>query len=473
MKPYLHPCILGLALILAGYLSAASKQPNILFILVDDLGWKDLGCYGHPLIETPNIDNLAARGMRFTNAYAACPICAPSRAAILTGKFPSNSGFVDNYISHTEGDVLKRTEARQFMKLKEVTLAEAFQQGGYQTGFVGKWHLSKGLEGSLPTDQGFDVNVAGSFWGHPHRGFFSPYGMPNLQDGPKGEYLPDRLTTEAIRVMGDFAKEENPWFLYMSYYTVHSPFHSKPEKTRKYAAKAKQKKVKLKNPAYSGMVESMDDNVGRLLNWLDKKDLLKDTIVIFTSDNGGMVKATTNQPLRSFKGDLYEGGIRVPCIIDWPGIIQPGLVSDVPVHGSDFYSTLLAMTGLPKRSEQHQDSVNLVPLLKGDGDFQRDPMVWHYPVGVPHIPHSKPGSVIRDGDWKFLRFYEDGREELYNLKDDIGETRNLLAAMPEKASQMKAQLDTILKAHNSAIPQAIPPKPKGHPRKKKTKVPAQ
>jgi len=186
-----------------------------------------------------------------------------------------------------------------------------------------------------------------------------------------------------------------------------------------------------------------------------------------------MVKATTNQPLRSFKGDLYEGGIRVPCIIDWPGIIQPGLVSDVPVHGADFYSTLLAMTGLPKRSEQHQDSVNLVPLLKGDGDFLRGPMVWHYPVGVPHIQHSKPGSVIRDGYWKFLRFYEDGREELYNLKDDIRESKNLLAAMPEKASQMKAQLDALLKGHDAVIPQAIPPKLQGHPRKKKTKVPAQ
>ena len=473
MKCYLKPITLSLALTLASLLSAASKQPNVLFILVDDLGWKDIGCYGHPLHETPNIDKLAEGGMRFTNAYAACPICAPSRAAILTGKFPSNTGFVDNYISEEKGKVLQRTKDRQFMELAEVTLAETFQKGGYQTGFIGKWHLSQGMEARLPTDQGFDLNVAGSFWGHPFRGFFSPYHLPNLDNGPKGEYLPDRLTSEAIRIMGDFAKEDQPWMLYMSYYTVHSPFHSKPEKTRKYAAKARLKKMALKNSAYAGMVESLDENVGRLLDWLENEKLRKDTIVIFTSDNGGMVKATTNQPLRSFKGDLYEGGIRVPCIIDWPGNTEPGSTSDIPVHGVDFYSTLLAMAGLSQQPKQHQDSLNLVPLLKGENDFCRGPMIWHYPVSVPHIPHSKPGSVIRDGDWKFLRFYEDGREELYNLKDDIGETKNLLTAMPEKATGMKAQLDAMLKAHDAVIPRAVPDKPKKPARKKKAKVPQQ
>ena len=283
------------------------------------------------------------------------------------------------------------------------------------------------MEPRLPTDQGFDVNVAGSFWGHPLKGYFSPYHMPNLEDGPKGEYLTDRLTSEAIRVMDDFSKQDKPWLLYMSYYTVHGPLHSKAEKTKKYAEKARQAKVKLKSPAYAGMVESLDENVGRMLDWLDEKGLRKNTIIIFTSDNGGMVRATDNRPLRSYKGDIYEGGIRVPCIIDWPGVIKPGSVSDTPVHGVDFYATLLAMTGLPQQPEHHEDSVNLVPLLKGDTDFERGPMVWHYPVGVPHIAHSKPGSVIRDGDWKYLRFYEDGREELYNLKDDIGETNNLAA----------------------------------------------
>ncbi|MCP4782996.1 MAG: sulfatase [Fuerstiella sp.] len=440
-------------------LDGTSRSPNVLFILVDDMGWRDLACYGHAIHKTPNIDALAARGMRFTNAYAACPICAPSRAAIMTGKFPSNTGFVDNYVSELNGETLQRSRDSQFLELEEVTVAEAFQASGYRTGFLGKWHLSQQMEPRQPTDQGFDVNIAGSFWGRPLKGFFSPYEMPNLKDGPKGEYLPDRLTTEAIKVMDSFAKADEPWLLYMSYYIVHSPFHSKPEKIRKYAEKARQSNVSLKNPAYGGMVESLDENVGRLLDWLDETGLRKDTIVVFTSDNGGMVKATENTPLRSYKGDLYEGGIRVPCIIDWPGTVQPGSASDTPVHGSDFYATLLAMVGLPQQPDNHQDSVNLVPLLKGDTDFKRGPMVWHYPVGVPHIPHSKPGSVIRDGDWKLLRFYEDGREELYNLKDDIGETKNLLASMPAKAAELKAQLDAVLKAHDATIPTAVPAKP--------------
>jgi arylsulfatase A-like enzyme len=445
-------------------------KPNVLFILVDDMGWRDLSCYGHEIHETPHIDKLASRGMRFTDAYAACPICAPSRAAIMTGKFPSNSGFVDNYLSVKKGKVLQRAKDKQFMKLKEVTLAEAFRQGGYQTGFLGKWHLSQGMEPRLPTDQGFDVNVAGSFWGRPLKGYFSPYQMPNLKDGPKGEYLPDRLTTEAIKLMDGFAKKDKPWFVYMSYYTVHGPFHSKQEKTRKYAEKARRDKIKLKSPAYAGMVDSLDENVGRMLDWLDKKGLRENTIVIFTFDNGGMVRATDNRPLRSYKGDIYEGGIRVPCIIDWPGVTKSGSVSDVPIHGTDFYATLLAMTGLPQQPENHQDSVNLVPLLKGDADFKRRPMIWHYPVGVPHIAHSKPGSVIRDGDWKFLRFYEDGREELYNLKKDIGESKNLVASMPKKATEMKTKLDAVLKAHDATIPTAVPPK-STRPKQKKVSEP--
>jgi arylsulfatase A-like enzyme len=257
------------------------------------------------------------------------------------------------------------------LKLDEVTLAEALKAGGYQTGFLGKWHLSKGMERRLPNDQGFDVNVAGSFWGHPLKGYFSPYHMPNLEDGPKGEYLTDRLTSEAIQVMDDFSKQDKPWLLYMSYYTVHGPLHSKAEKTRKYVEKARQKKVKLKSPAYAGMVESLDESIGRLLDWLDEKGLRKDTIIIFTSDNGGMVRATENRPLRSYKGDIYEGGIRVPCIIDWPGVTRRGSVSDTPVHGVDFYATLLAMTGLPQQPENHEDSVNLVPLQQLPGRLLR------------------------------------------------------------------------------------------------------
>ena len=453
----------------AAAVAAQTEKPNVLFILVDDMGWRDLACYGHEVHETPNIDGLASRGMRFTNAYAACPICAPSRAAIMTGKFPSNTGFVDNFASELNGSTLQRAEDRQFLKLEEVTVAETLKAGGYQTGFLGKWHLSGTNESRLPTDQGFDVNVAGGWWGHPRgrTGYFSPYNMFALENGPKGEYLTDRLTTEAIGVMDKFSKQDKPWLLYMSYYTVHGPLHSKKEKTKKYTAKAIQQKVQLKSAAYAGMVESLDENVGRMLDWLEEKNLRENTIVIFTSDNGGMVAATDNRPLRSFKGDIYEGGIRVPCIIDWPGVIEPGSVSDTPVSGVDFYSTLLAMTGLPQQGDTHEDSVNLVPLFKGDTDFNRGPLVWHYPVGVPHIAHSNPGSVIRDGDWKFLRFYQDGREELYNLRDDIGETKNLAASMPKKAAELKSHLDTLLQAHNAEIPIDVPAKPTRRPSKKK------
>ena len=265
------------AVLLLTFAASAADRPNVLFILVDDLGWRDLACYGHRLHETPNIDKLAERGMRFTNAYAACPICAPSRAAIMTGKFPSNTGFVDNYVSVSAGKTLQRSMQRQLLKLHEVTLAEALNSSGYQTGFIGKWHLSGTNDSHLPTDQGFDVNIAGGWWGHPRgrSGFFSPYNMFALENGPKREYLTDRLTSEAIEVMDEFSNQDKPWLLYMSYYTVHAPFHSKPEKTRKYAAKSRQSRVPLKNPAYGGMVESLDENVGRMLNWLDEKKLRK------------------------------------------------------------------------------------------------------------------------------------------------------------------------------------------------------
>ena len=445
-------------LVLSLALSAEDK-PNFLFILVDDMGWKDLGSYGNKIHETPNLDKLAKRGMRFTNAYAACPICGPSRAAIMTGRYPSTSGFVDNFVSETKGGVLQRTQERSHLELEAVTLAESLKTGGYQTGFVGKWHLTNNDETHLPTDQGFDVNIAGGWKGHPRDGFFSPYKLAHLKDGPKGEYLTDRLTTEAIGVLDRFSQKDAPWLLYVSYYTVHAPFHSKPEKTKKYAAK------KARNPKYGGMMESMDENIGRLLSRLDEKGLRENTIIFFTSDNGGHKPATDNSPLRGHKGDLYEGGIRVSCIAEGPGVAK-GQVSDTPIHGTDYYATLLELAGIEKKPEVAPDSVSLVPLLKGDAKFKRGPMFWHYPVAKPLTPLSEPGSVVRNGDWKYLYFYSDRRSELYNLKKDIGETTNLIAAMPKKADELKRQLDSVLKAHNAVIPDAIPANPQRKARKK-------
>ena len=440
--------------------ASADEPPNILFILVDDMGWRDLSCYGNEVFETPNLDKLARQGMRFTNAYAACPICGPSRAAIMTGKFPSTSGYVDNFVSETKGGILQRTQERSHLELDAVTIAESLKAGRYQTGFLGKWHLTNNDETHLPTDQGFDVNIAGGCKGHPHNGFFSPYKLAHLKDGPQGEYLTDRITTEAISVLEQFSKNDTPWFVYMSYYTVHAPFHSKPEKTKKYAAK------KARNPKYGGMIESMDENIGRMLSWLDQKGLRENTIIFFTSDNGGHKPATDKTPLRGHKGDLYEGGIRVSCIAEVPGVSK-GVVIDTPIHGTDYYATLLELAGIEKKPEAAPDSVSLVPLLKGDAKFKRGPMFWHYPVAKPLTPLSEPGSVVRDGDWKYLYFYSDRRSELYNLKDDIGETTNLIAAMPEKADELKRQLDSVLKVHNAVIPDAVPANPQRKARKKK------
>ena len=442
----------GVTAVLASKLLAAetTRRPsNVVFILADDLGWRDLGCYGHKIHETPHIDKLAADGMRFTNAYAACPVCSPTRASIMTGKYPSRTG-ITNWLP---GDNYKDTplpceRTAQFMKLEETTLAEALKAAGRQTAFVGKWHL--GEKPYYPQHQGFDVNVAGNHWGHPHKGYFSPYNMEHLENGPKGEYLTDRLTSEAIRVMEDFSRSDKPWLMYLSYYTVHAPFHAKAERVKKYAEKARQANVKL-NANYAAMVESLDENVGRIGRWLDEKGLRKDTIIIFTSDNGGFHAATHNRPLRGYKGELYEGGIRVPWIVQWPGVTKPGSVCKKPVISTDFYPTILEMTGQALRPEQHRDGVSLVPMLKGDPDFDRGAMIWHYPHYLPRH-HAKPGSAIRIGDWKLIQYYEDGRQEVYNLKSDIGESDNLAKRMPAKAAEMKGKLDEMLKEHGAKIP---------------------
>jgi arylsulfatase A len=440
--------------------SACTKEkeqdpPNLLFILVDDMGWRDLGCYGHKIHETPNIDRLAIQGMRFTDAYAACPVCGPTRASIMSGKYPSRTGFTFNWLPPDYIEFWNEGMPRNrpaFMKLEETTLAEALKAGDFRTAFVGKWHL--GEKPYYPQHQGFDINVAGNHWGHPHEGYFSPYQLEHIEDGPEGEYLTDRLTSEAIRVMEDFSQTEKPWLMYMSYYTVHAPFHAKAEKIRKYKDKAQQENVEL-NAEYAAMVESLDENVGRILRWLDEKGLREKTIIVFTSDNGGFHMATHNRPLRGYKGELYDGGIRVPWIIRWPGVTKPGSVCNKPVISTDLYPTILEMTGQSLRPEQHLDGVSLVPVLKGDEDFDRGPMVWHYPHYLPRH-HAEPGSAIRSGDWKLIHYYEDGRQELYNLKNDIGESDNLFGRMPEKVAEMKALLDAMLEEHHAKIPSPDP-----------------
>jgi arylsulfatase A-like enzyme len=433
MKPSLRSL---LSLFVAGALAAAAAHaapPNLVFVLVDDLGWTDLGCFGSTYYETPNIDRLASQGMRFTDAYSACTVCSPSRASIMTGQYPARLHITDWIDGHK----------RPFAKLKvpdwtmrlapEIpNLARTLKAAGYATACVGKWHL--GPPECWPDKQGFDLNAGGCDKGH-QPSYFSPYKIPTLKDGPDGEFLPERLTAEAVAFIE--ANRDRPFFLYLPHYAVHTPIDSKKEVREKYKAK-QDKSNPHRNPGYAALIESVDDSVGRLLAKLDELRLAENTVVVFTSDNGGLLGCTSNAPLRAGKGSAYEGGVRVPLIVRWPGAVKPGVVCSAPVVGADFFPTLLAMAGVPAPAGHAVDGESLVPLLKQSGAPARDALYWHYPHY--HPGGATPYGAVRSGDFRLVEFYEDGRVELYNLKDDIGETRDLAAAMPEKAAALRRQL---------------------------------
>ncbi|MEN6333319.1 MAG: sulfatase, partial [Phycisphaerales bacterium] len=421
------------------------RKPNFVFFLSDDLGWKDLGCYGSTFYETPNIDRLAAQGVRFTNAYAACPVCSPTRASIMTGKYPARLRTTD-YFGAPQPDTVGRhwtkdkpllpARYEDRLPLEEVTIAEALKEHGYATFFAGKWHL--GPEGYWPEDQGFDVNKGGCDRGGPYGGkkYFSPYDNPRLPDGPTGEHLPDRLASETCKFIE--ASKDRPFLAYLAFYSVHTPLMAREDLKAKYEQKAKQ--VKHEGPdwgkegdrqvrlvqdhaVYAGMVEAMDQAVGKVLDALDRLGLAKDTVVFFMSDNGGLSTSeghpTSNLPLRGGKGWLYEGGIREPLIVRWPGVTQAGSTCEEPVTSTDFYPTMLEMAGLPPKPEQHVDGRSVAPLLKRTGSQERRAFFWHY----PHYGNQggSPGGAVRVGDYKLIEFYEDSRVELYNLRDDLGE----------------------------------------------------
>jgi len=443
------------------------EKPNFVFILVDDLGWADLGCYGSTFHETPNIDQLAGESMRFTSAYAACPVCSPTRASIMTGKYPARTGVTDwitGRQSSNAGLPCDKLLAREFefeVKLEELTIAEAMKQAGYKTYFAGKWHLG---EDSIywPEHQGFDINKGGWSVGSPRGGYFSPYINPRLESGPEGECLTDRLTDESIHFLEDHTQE--PFFLYLSFYTVHNPQQGKPELVEKYKKKIESEgldpeamettdrewinyaspqgrfveRIQQGHPTYAAMIETLDTNVGRLMQKLKELELDKKTIVIFMSDNGGLSTSegspTSNLPLRGGKGWMYEGGIREPMFIKWPGSGSAGTLSDVPVTSTDFYPTILEMAEVELIPDQHLDGVSLAPLLSGKGDLADRPIFWHY----PHYSNQggKPGAAVRLGDYKLIEFFDPGLVELYNLADDIGETSNLAEEMSEKTEEM-------------------------------------
>jgi arylsulfatase A-like enzyme len=431
----------ALVLLILSTCLADVSRPNVVMILVDDLGWADLGCAGSSFYETPNIDRLARRGMRFTNAYAACPVCSPSRAAILSGKHPARLHLTDWLPGRGDrpSQMLLRPRIRQELPLEEITLAEVLRPDGFATASVGKWHL--GGPRFWPERQGFDVNVGGTETGSPPGGYFR-FQTPSLMALTDDEYLTDRLTDEAARFIQ--RHWDQPFFLYLAHYAVHIPLQAKPEIEAKYRAKAKDSS-RHGNPVYAAMIESLDEGIGNLIRALDDLKIADRTVVVFTSDNGGLsveegpnTPSTSNSPLRAGKGYLYEGGIRVPMIISGPCVARPGSVCDVPVSGLDLFPTVIAWAGEKPAHASSIDGESLVPLLKGDGTLQRDDLYWHY----PHYSNQggKPGGAIRKGDLKLIEWYEDGRIELYDLRRDIGEVQDLAAQRPEQATQLRARL---------------------------------
>jgi arylsulfatase A-like enzyme len=416
--------------------TTAERPPNIIHILIDDMGWTDLGCMGSDLYETPNIDRLAAQGLRFDNAYSACTVCSPTRAATMTGRYPARLHVTDwIHGSNRARAKLKIPEWTQFLPDAEVTLAEALKPAGYVSASVGKWHLGDGPE-HYPTTQGFDVNVAGYGAGSTPN-HFSPYKIPTLEDGPPGEYLTDRLTTEACRFI--VANRDRPFFLYLPHYTVHTPIQAKPALIEKYRQKIKPG-MRHTNATYAAMIESLDEGVGRLLSTLEAEGIAGRTIVVFTSDNGGLMQpgySTVNVPLRVGKGSAYEGGIRVPLIVKWPGVTPAGRVCHEPVLSIDFLPTYLEIAAAPRRDDV--DGRSLATLLRDpSARLDREAIYWHYPHY--HPGGATPYGAVRARDWKLIEFYEDNHVELYNLAADVGETKDLASALPERADALRVQL---------------------------------
>jgi arylsulfatase A-like enzyme len=439
--------------------AARTGQPNIVFFLADDLGQRDLGVYGSTFYETPHLDRLAAEGARFTDAYAACPVCSPTRASIITGQWPQRTGVTD-YIgaAQTPQEWKRNTKSlpapyTDRLALDAPTVAKSLKAAGYATFFAGKWHL--GPEGWWPENQGFDINMGGHDRGGPYGGkrYFSPYGNPRLSDGPEGEHLPDRLATEAVKFMG--ARRDRPFLIYFPFYSVHTPLMAREDLRRKYEEKRQrlglsaqwgrehERDVRLvqEHAVYAGMVEAMDLAVGKVLAALDELGLRENTLVIFTSDNGGLSTSegwpTSNLPLRGGKGWIYEGGIREPLIVRWPGVTRPGSIITTPVSSPDFFPTFLEAAGARPAPGQVLDGRSLVPLLRG-GALPERALFWHY----PHYGNQggAPAAAIRRGDWKLIEWQEDGRLELFNLADDLGEQRDLAPREPARAARLKDEL---------------------------------
>lgn len=448
-----------------------AMKPNFIFIFLDDLGWKDLACTGSTFYETPGIDRLCRQGMVFGNSYASCPVCSPSRASFLTGKYPVRLGVTDwidmNGTSHPlKGKVIDAPYIKHLPD-GEYTIAQALKDEGYDTWHIGKWHL--GGKERYPDQVGFDVNVGGCSWGHPKNGYFSPYGIETLEDGPKGEYLTDRLTDEAIRLLRERQEQtdKKPFFMNLCHYAVHTPIQAKEEDKARFVRKAEElgldqelalvegelhhtedkagqrvvRRVLQSNADYGGMIWNLDQNINRLMEALKQCGEEENTVVVFTSDNGGLSTSegspTCNLPASEGKGWVREGGIRVPLIIRYPGHIVPGTRCDVPITTPDFYPTFLELAGVSQRDGLQVDGRSIVPLLLGNTIPQR-PVFWHY----PHYGNQggTPAASVLLGNYKYTEYFEDNHGELYDLEADFSETNNLLESRPETAAKLRMML---------------------------------
>lgn len=476
---HVFPAIFALCSILSAFSAlgdvpgTASPRPNIVVILIDDMGWRDLACYGSRFYETPRIDRLARRGMRFTDAYSACTVCSPSRAAIMTGKYPARLHLTDWIPGYTPQNTKRLVpDWTKRLELEETTLAEVLKSAGYATAHVGKWHL--GDEAYYPQHQGFDINIGGDHSGQPASHFWPYNRMVNgkpvgnsvpISGGKKGEYLTDRLTDESLRFIQK--QKDGPFFLYLAHYAVHMPLQAKRELIDYYRKKLDESGPfdGQRCPVYAAMIHSVDQSVGRIMDALERHKIADNTIVIFTSDNGGLTwpfcdgqPVTDNSPLRSGKGSPYEGGIRVPLIIDWPGVVEPDSKCEQPVIGADLFPTILGMAGICKNSNNTPcgvDGESLVPLLKQTGWPARDAIYWHYPHY--HLWGSNnPHSTVREGDFCLIEFLVDNHIELYNLKEDIGQKHNLAKLMPQKAERLHRKLKNWQKNVDAQFPKPNP-----------------
>ncbi len=449
--------LLAFALFAATGSLAAADQPNVLFVFLDDFGWKDTGYAGSDFYETPNLDKLAAGGMIFTNAYSCAANCAPARACLLSGQYtPRHRVF--NVGTRPRGKSahrrLQHIAGTSTLDPKIRTWAHQLQAAGYKTATMGKWHLS-----GDPLPYGFHLNVGGTHAGGPPRGYYPPHGnAPNLEDAPKGEWITDTIARQANAFIAE--NRDQPWMLYLTLFSVHTPIQAKKDLIAKYEAKTPGKLHQ--NAKMATMIQGVDDAVGKIVANLENLGLSEKTAILFFSDNGGYGPATDMDPLKGYKGTYYEGGIRVPFFVNWPSVVKPGQTNETPIIGVDLFPTLCEMAGAEMPPDQPADGVSLVPAFRGENLADRA-IFWHFPAylqsyaGVTDeqrdpLFRSRPCSIVRRGDFKLHQYFEDGGLELYNLAEDISESNNLAAAMPEKTRELLAELEAWRKSTGAPVP---------------------